>query len=115
MSKHDDAVRLRHMLDHAREAVLLLRGKRHSDLEDSRVLQLALVRLIEIVGEAANQISKETQGRHPQVTWAQIIGMRNRLIHGYDFVDIDILWQTVCEDLPELITVLERLIPREGT
>ena len=110
MSKHDDAVRLRHMLDHAREAVALIQDKRCAHLEDSRVLQLALVRLIEIVGEAASHVSEQERGKHPQIAWAQIIGMRNRLIHGYDFVDTEILWQTVKEDLPELIRILEQIV-----
>ena len=109
MSNDEDLVRLHHMLDYAREAVALVRGKRQVHLEDSRVLQLALVRLIEIVGEAASRVSKETQAQRHQIAWAQIIGMRNRLIHGYDFVDTDILWQTVKEDLPELIKLLERI------
>ena len=111
MSKNEDMVRLCHMLDHAREAVLLVRDKSRSDVEDSRVLQLALVRLIEIVGEAASRVSKPAQAEHPQIAWAPIVGMRNRLIHGYDFVDTDILWQTVQEDLPKLIEALERIIP----
>ena len=115
MSEDEDFVRLRHMLDHARDAVSLVHGKRQSDLEEARVLQLALVRLIEIVGEAASRVSKRTQAEHAQIAWAQIIGMRNRLIHGYDFVDTEILWQTVQEDLPELVRTLERVVPQEGS
>lgn len=114
LSRPEDVVRLRHMLDHAREAVVLMRGKDHSELDGSRLLQLALVRLIEIVGEAAGRVSKETQAEHSQIPWAQIAGMRNRLVHGYDFVDLDILWQTVSEDLPELIAQLERIVPPDS-
>lgn len=109
MSTHDDQIRLRHMLDHAREATVLVQGKSCADFKRDRVLQLALVRLIEIVGEAANRVSKTTQGQHPQLAWPQIIGMRHRLIHGYDFIDLDILWQTVTTDLPPLIAELEQL------
>lgn len=111
MSRHEDLVRLRHMLDHAREAVDLVGGKARTDLDADRVLQLALVRLIEIVGEAASRISKEGQKQHPAIPWPQIISTRNRLIHGYDFVDDDVLWQTVTEDLPELIAELEKIVP----
>ncbi|MBI3014479.1 MAG: DUF86 domain-containing protein [Candidatus Tectomicrobia bacterium] len=111
MSSHEDLIRMRHMLDHAREAVSLIQGKTRPDLDTSRLLQLALVRLIEIVGEAASRISKKAQVQHPQIPWAQIVGMRNRLIHGYDFVDFDILWQTVTKELPEIITELERVVP----
>ena len=91
MSKHNDEVRLRHMLEHAREAVALVAGKDRSDLDTSRMLSLALVRLIEIIGEAANRVSKTGQKQLSQVPWPQIIGMRNRLIHGYDVVDLDIV------------------------
>ncbi|MBI3962533.1 MAG: DUF86 domain-containing protein [Deinococcus sp.] len=73
------------MRDYAQEAVELVRGKHRSDLDKERLLQLALVRLIEIVGEAAGRVSQETQAQHPHIAWAQIISMRNRLVHGYDF------------------------------
>jgi len=112
MSKHEDAVRLRHMLEHASEAVALISGKNRPDLDTNRVLQLALVRLIEIVGEAANRVSKEAQEQYKQIPWPQIISTRNRLIHGYEFVDYDVLWQTVTEELPELIAELEKIVPR---
>jgi len=110
MSDPKDAVRLRHMLDHAREAVSLVAGKERGDLDADRVLQLALVRLIEIVGEAARQVSAETQSQHPQIPWPQVISTRNRLVHGYDFVDYDILWETLTDDLPALIAQLEQII-----
>jgi uncharacterized protein with HEPN domain len=98
------------MLDHAREAVSLVARKERGDLDTDRVLQLALVRLIEIVGEAARQVSDETQTRHPQIPWPQVISTRNRLVHGYDFVDHDILWETITDDLPALIAQLEQII-----
>jgi uncharacterized protein with HEPN domain len=110
MSDPKDAVRLRHMLDHAREAVSLVARKERGDLDTDRVLQLALVRLIEIVGEAARRVSEETQTRHPQIPWPQVISTRNRLVHGYDFVDHDILWETITDDLPALIAQLEQII-----
>lgn len=114
MSKHDDEVSLRHMLEHAREAVTFVTGKDHSDLEASRILSLALVRLIEIVGEAVNRVSK--QGKQlSQISWPLVIGMRNRLIHGYDAVDLDIVWQTVTEELPSLITILEAIVPQRDS
>jgi uncharacterized protein with HEPN domain len=113
MSRHEDMVRLHHMLDHAKEAVELMQDKGRPDLEGSRVLQLALVRLIEIVGEAAGRVSKKKQRELSNIPWAEIIGMRNRLIHGYDFLDLDILWQTVDEDLPILIAKLEKIVSPE--
>ena len=98
------------MLDHAREAVAFARGKTRRDLQRDRLLQLGLVRLIEIVGEAAARVSDQTRDAYPGIPWAQIVSTRNRLIHGYDFVDYDILWKTVEEDLPDLIRALEKLL-----
>lgn len=114
MSKHDPLMFYRHRLDHAREAVALAEGKTRADLETNRLLNLALVRLLKIVGEAANRIPKDEQSQHPQIPWAQIISLRNRLIHGYDTVDFDILWQIVSEDLPPLVAALEAIIPPQA-
>lgn len=109
--RNESAVRLRHMLDYAREAVSLVQDKSRADLDIDRVLNLALVHLVEIVGEAASRVSKEVQNQYPQIPWPQVVSTRNRLIHGYDFLDFDVLWQTVTEDLPELITTLEKIVP----
>ena len=98
------------MLDHAREAVALVQGKTRADLDSDRLLNLALVRLLEIIGEAANRIPEEEQARHAEIPWPQIVSLRNRLIHGYDSVDFDILWQIVTEDLPPLIASLEGIV-----
>ena len=106
----NDLVRLRHMLDSAREALAFSQGKSRQELEHDRLLQLGLVRLIEVVGEAANQVSSETQILYPSIPWKQVIGMRHRLIHGYDVIDLDILYSTVREDLPVLIEALETIV-----
>lgn len=98
------------MLDHAREAVSLVQGKNRADLDHDRLLNLALVRLLEIIGEAANRVPMEDQLGHPQIPWSQIVSLRNRLIHGYDSVDFDILWQIVTQDLPNLILALEEMV-----
>jgi uncharacterized protein with HEPN domain len=96
------------MLETAREAVELVRSKTRQHLSDDRVLQLALTRLVEIVGEAAAQIPKDDQLRFPDIPWPAIIGMHNRLVHAYIDVDLDVLWSTVTADLPDLIALLER-------
>jgi uncharacterized protein with HEPN domain len=114
MPERNENIGLRHMLDHAREATALVQGKTRSDLDSDRVLNLALIRLLEIVGEAANRVSKEARALHPEIPWPQIIGLRNRLIHGYDAVDNDILWQILVHDLPALVTTLEAVL-EEGT
>jgi uncharacterized protein with HEPN domain len=108
MTQHSDQLRLRHMLDHATEAVQLVAGKSRKDLDDDRLLNLSLVRLLEIIGEAAARLSAETRGLYPLIPWPDIIGLRNRLIHGYDVVDFDILWDIVCFDLPPLVAELQK-------
>ncbi len=111
MTRHDDAARLRHMLDHAREAVQLVQPRTRADLDADRSLNLAVTRLLEIVGEAAARVTSTTRDRYPQVPWSSIAGLRNRLIHGYDEVDFDILWDVVRYDLPALIVELEKIPP----
>jgi uncharacterized protein with HEPN domain len=101
---------LRHILDHAREAVEMARGKTRAQLDSDRQLNLALTRLLEIVGEAAARTSPEERSRYPAIPWMQVVGLRNRLIHGYDSVDFDILWQIVTRDLPPLIATVEEIL-----
>ena len=72
-------------------------------------MQLALTRLVEIVGEAANRVSQTTRGNHPEIPWRKIVGMRNRLIHGYDITDTDILWDTITDDPTPLVAELNEL------
>ncbi|MGD8520722.1 MAG: DUF86 domain-containing protein [Desulfobacterales bacterium] len=110
MTQHDDKIKLQHMLDHAKEAVALVRGKEKSDLQKNRLVELAATRLVEIVGEAAAKISPENQAKYPSIPWSQIIGMRNRLIHGYDAVDLDVLFDTLEVDLPSLINELNKIL-----
>jgi uncharacterized protein with HEPN domain len=110
MSKRESNIPLRHMLDHAREAYALIQNRSREDIEADRLLNLALVRLMEIIGEAAGRVPSEERIHYPGIPWLQIIGMRNRLIHGYDTVNFDILWQTMIEDLPPLIATLEKIL-----
>ena len=105
-----DRVRLLDMRDHAREALDFISGKSRSDLQDVRWLNLSLVRLLEIVGEAANRVSDQTRSEYPSVQWRQIIALRNRLIHGYNQVDFDILWEILQEDIPRLLSALETIL-----
>lgn len=114
MKPPDDRLRLLHMLEHAREAVALAGGKTRADLADSRLLELALVRLVEIIGEAASRVSDESRARDPQIPWREITAMRHRLAHGYDAVDLDILWDTIHEDLAPLIAQLEATLNVPG-
>ena len=112
MPKHDDNIAFQHMLDHAREAVDMISGNTPEDLEKKRMLELALVRLVEIIGEAAGRVSQFGQAKFPEIPWREVIGMRNRLIHGYDSVDLNVLWDTVELDLPPLISQLEEILQK---
>ena len=111
MSQHKDEIRLRHMLDHAMEAMAMVQGKKRSDLNSDRMMELSLVRLVEIIGEAAARVGTERREKYPSIPWLQIVGMRNRLVHGYDAVDLDVLWDTIIDDLPPLIAELEKILP----
>ncbi len=113
MSRHEDRVSLKDMLTHAREAVELLGKSTRKDLYENRMMQLALTRLVEIVGEAASRTSPETKQRTPELPWPEIVGMRNRLVHGYDVIDLDLLYDTIKTDLPPLLKTLEGIIPEE--
>lgn len=105
----EDRIRLQHMLDAANEALSFARGKDRPDLDDNRMLVLALVKDIEIIGEAAYQIPQETREQLQDIPWEDIVGMRHRLVHAYFDINLDILWQTVQEDLPGLIALLNPL------
>jgi uncharacterized protein with HEPN domain len=110
MSQHDPAVALRQMLDHAREAVALAATHSRADLDSDRIFNLALIRLLEILGEAANRVPHEVQDRHPEIPWARLISLRNRLIHAYDYVDHDIIWHGVTIDLPPIVAGIEQIL-----
>jgi uncharacterized protein with HEPN domain len=75
---------------------------------------LALERLVEIVGEASNRVSTATQQQFPKVPWREAISMRHRVSHGYDTVDTDLLWDTIRDDFPPLIAVLEDVLRPSG-
>jgi uncharacterized protein with HEPN domain len=107
--RRDDRIRMRHMLDAAREAVGFARARTRADLETDRMLALSLVKEVEIVGEAAGRVSEITRAQLPTIPWADIVAMRNRLIHAYFDINLEILWRTVQDDLPPLITMLESM------
>ena len=105
-----DLVRVRHILEAAEEALRFVNGRAREDLNDDRMLTLACTRLLEIVGEAASQVSPELRNRFSQVPWNSIAGMRNRLIHAYYEINLDVLWETLAGDLPDLVRVLHEII-----
>ena len=97
------------MLDHVMDAMAMVQGKKRSDLNNDRMMELSLVRLVEIIGEAAARVGTNSREKYPSIPWLQIVGMRNRLIHGYDAVDLDVLWDTITDDLPPLIDELKKI------
>lgn len=104
-----DAIRLKHMLDAAEEAFAFAAGRSRADLDGDRKLVLALIKLVEIIGEAAAKVSPETRLRHAALPWEAIVATRNRLIHGYFDINLDIVWDTVTVDLPPLLAELRRV------
>jgi len=104
------------MLEAAREAVGYVQGRSRADLDGNRPLQHCIVRCIEIIGEAANRITAEFKLQHPEMPWRLAIAMRNRLVHVYFDINLDMLWQTAEAELPELIKKIELLLTgRENT
>jgi len=107
-----DRIRLWHMIEAAEQAGRFVAGRTRDDLDTDPMLLFALVRAIEVVGEAASQISPETRQVSPEVPWKAIVGMRNRIVHAYWDIDPDILWKTVTARLPSLLPQLRNLLAR---
>jgi len=108
--KREDQVRLRHMLDASLEIQQYIRSSTREDLNSDRKLVHSLVRLLEIIGEAATQVSEELRNSIAEIPWPVLIGMRNRLIHAYFSINLDVVWSTSTEDIPSLITELKKLL-----
>lgn len=102
MSRPDE-VRIRHMVEAAEKALAFSAGRTRGDLDIDEMLRFALVKLVEIVGEAAKQVTDETRKKYPQVAWAESARMRDRLVHHYFAINLDVLWSTVTADLPALL------------
>jgi len=102
-----DAIRLRHMRDAAASALEMAAGRTRSGLDGNMMLRMALTRCLEIPGEAASRVTPATRAKLPTVPFGKIVSMRNRLIHAYFDVDLNIVWTTVAEDLPALLPALD--------
>lgn len=102
MSRHDPKVTLCEMLDFIAEARALLPGRKPNDLGSDMVFTRSAERLIELLGEAANRLPHELRAAAPDVPWGSIIAMRNRLIHGYNTVDYEVVWDTLQNHLESL-------------
>ena len=96
----EDHVRLRHLVDAASTAGRFVKGRSRSDLDEDEMLRLALTKLVEIVGEAAKQVGASARAGFPGVPWSAVTRMRDRLVHHYFDIDLDVLWTTVTVDYP---------------
>ena len=109
----EDATRIRHMIEAAESAQRFIAGRTRADIDTDEQLRFALVQAVQIIGEAASRVSPETRSSMPSVPWADIIFMRNRLVHAYFDIDHDIVWETATKDIPDLLPLLRRLLPTD--
>ena len=110
----DDKIRIRHMIDAAEEALSFVSDISEREFDKSRMLILSVIKEIEIIGEAASKISEETRIRYSNIPWQDIVGMRNKLIHGYFDVNSKLVWNTIKNDLPLLIISLKEILIING-
>ena len=110
MTRHDPVVTVRQMLDHARAAIEMARGRRREDIDTDRMLDLALVQLLAVIGRAADNVPEEVQARHSDVPWKVIADRGGRLIREYDTIDFDAVWSVIHDDLPLLVEQLEAIV-----
>jgi uncharacterized protein with HEPN domain len=106
----DDRIRVTHMIEAAEAVEAFVAGRHRADLDTDRMLLFALVRAIEVIGEAASKVSPEIRDTAPAVPWAQITGMRNRLVHAYFDINPNVLWRTAREEVPSLLPLLRALV-----
>jgi uncharacterized protein with HEPN domain len=105
---------MQHMLDAAREVIKSAAGRERGDLEKDYVWTMGVVKCVEIIGEAAAHVGKETKEAHPEIPWLQIVAMRNRLVHVYFDIDLDEVWKAVTDDLPPLIMKMGKILEAEA-
>jgi uncharacterized protein with HEPN domain len=106
----DDRVTVAQMLDVVRRIRAIIRGQTRDAFETDEIRQLALLHLIQVLGETASRTTAAFRDAHPELPWAQMVGMRNRIVHGYDDVDPDIVWRVATEDVEPVLAALERIV-----
>jgi uncharacterized protein with HEPN domain len=106
----EDRVRVLHMLEAAEAVAGFIAGRDRAALDADRMLLFALLRAVEVLGEAASRVSAETRSTAPTVPWSRITAMRNRLVHAYFDIHRDILWKTAAEEIPKLCPLLKEMI-----
>ncbi len=110
--RRDDAYLLDILLA-ARQALKFMEGVSREEFDDNELIQNAVMRPLEIIGEAAGKLSSSFRKSHPEIAWQEMVGMRNRLIHEYFRIDFGAVWDTIHKDLPILINQIEPLVPKE--
>ena len=110
MSQRDEFVYIQHMIDNANKAIDFVKNINRENFDSDEKLRLALTHLLQIIGEAARRVSPEFHDNHPQIPWKEIVGMRSKVVHDYLNVDEDIIWQTIKQDLPPLVSELEQIL-----
>ena len=113
MLLNTDRNRIEHMLEAARYALSFVQSRSRGDLDTDAQLRLAVLRALEVVGEAAGRVTPETRAAHPRIPWQLAVSSRNRLIHAYFDIDLDIVWTTVTKALPDLVSMLEAILRSE--
>ncbi|MGH7869506.1 MAG: HepT-like ribonuclease domain-containing protein [Candidatus Dormibacteraceae bacterium] len=109
MPQPDDRARLLHLIEGAEKAIAFAANRSRKDLDEDETLRLVLTKLVEIVGEAAKQVSDSTQTAHPEIPWKRMARTRDRLVHHYFDINLDILWDTVNDDLPMLLKAVKQI------
>ena len=111
--RDEDRIRLKHMIEACEAAVHFVTGRTREDLDRDRMLFFAVVRAVEIIGEAASKVSEGTRTVHNDIPWSAIAGMRNRLVHAYFDIDANIVWVAATEEIPVLLAQLQVLVGKE--
>jgi uncharacterized protein with HEPN domain len=110
MSQRDDDITLHQIRDAARKILVLTSERSRAELDSDWIVPLALMQLLQIIGEATRRLSEGFRSRHAEVPWARIVSLRNRLIHGYDTIDHDRLWIVATDDVPALVRALDQIL-----
>jgi len=110
MTKHDNKVYLRHILEAIEKIETYIGRQAFSEFKKDKQLIDAVIRNFEIIGEASNRIPDEFRAKYPEIDFGSAIGMRHRVIHGYDEVNLDFIWSTTKKDLPVFKKQVEKIL-----
>ena len=114
MTRRDPMVYVFHMMDYSHEAVNMAQGHSRSDMDSNTMLRLALIKAVETIGEAASRVPEELRSQYPEIPWNDTRALRNRLVHEYDRINLDTLWDIIRNHIPPLIEQLEELLSKEA-